>query len=119
MCRNNQNKTNPSTVGMSESPKPRILAVDDSRVMRRAMSKVLGKSYDVIEAEHGEDAWTLLTNDDSIQVVFTDLSMPYLDGFGLLERIRTSDDHRFQEMPVIIITGKEDDDETKKNLIFF
>lgn len=97
--------------------KPRILAVDDSRVMRRAMSKVLGKEYDVIEAEHGEDAWTFLTNDDSIQVVFTDLSMPYLDGFGLLERIRTSEDPRFQDMPVIIITGKEDDDETKKDAL--
>lgn len=97
--------------------KPRILAVDDSRVMRRAMSKVLGKEYDVLEAEHGEDAWTFLTNDDTIRVVFTDLSMPYLDGFGLLERIRTSEDHRLQDMPVIIITGKEDDDETKKDAL--
>lgn len=97
--------------------KPRILAVDDSRVMRRAMSKVLGKEYDVIEAEHGEDAWTFLTNDNAIQIVFTDLSMPYLDGFGLLERIRTSEDHRIQDMPVIIITGKEDDDETKKDAL--
>lgn len=97
--------------------KPRILAVDDSRVMRRAMSKVLGKECDVIEAEHGEDAWTFLTNDDSIQVVFTDLSMPYLDGFGLLERIRTSEDSRLQDMPVIIITGKDDDDETKKDAL--
>ncbi|NNF95927.1 MAG: response regulator, partial [Halobacteria archaeon] len=99
---------------MSESPKPRILAVDDSRVMRRAMSKVLGKSYDVTEAEHGEDAWTLLINDPEIQVVFTDLSMPYLDGFGLLDRMRSSDDPRLQDMPVIIITGKDDDDKTKQ-----
>ena len=99
---------------MSESPKPRILAVDDSRVMRRAMSKVLGKDCDVTEAEHGEDAWTLLINDPEIQVVFTDLSMPYLDGFGLLDRMRSSDDPRLQDMPVIIITGKEDDDKTKQ-----
>ncbi|MDH3947585.1 MAG: diguanylate cyclase [Gammaproteobacteria bacterium] len=99
---------------MSENPTPRILAVDDSRVMRRAMSKVLGKSYDVTEAEHGEDAWTLLINDPEIQVVFTDLSMPYLDGFGLLDRMRNSDDPRLQDMPVIIITGKDDDDKTKQ-----
>ena len=99
---------------MSESPKPRILAVDDSRVMRRAMSKVLGKSCDVTEAEHGEDAWTHLLNDPEIQVVFTDLSMPYLDGFGLLDRMRSSDDPRLQDMPVIIITGKDDDDKTKQ-----
>jgi len=93
--------------------KPRILAVDDSRVMRRAVTKILGPDYDVIEAEHGEDAWMLLLNDETIQVVFTDLNMPYLDGYGLLERIRQSDNFRMQNMPVIIITGKEDDDDAK------
>ncbi len=52
--------------------KPRILIADDSKVMRRAIAKILGKEYDVVEAEHGEDAWTLLINDNTIQVVFTD-----------------------------------------------
>jgi two-component system, cell cycle response regulator len=102
---------------MSTSAKSRILAVDDSRVMRVAMRKILGHDYDVIEAEHGEDAWTLLMNDASIQVVFTDLSMPYLDGFGLLERMRQSEDERLREMPVIIVTGKEDDDESKQRAL--
>ena len=102
---------------MADIPKPRILAVDDSRVMRRAMSKVLGKNYEVIEAEHGEDAWTLLINESDIQTVFTDLSMPYLDGFGLLDRMRNSDDSRLQDMPVIIITGKDDDEATKQKAL--
>ncbi len=103
---------------MSEATtKPRILAVDDSRVMRIAIRKILGKDYDVIEAEHGEDAWTLLTNDPTINVVFTDLNMPYLDGYGLLDRMRESEDARFQDMPVIIITGKEDDDQAKQTAL--
>lgn len=103
---------------MSEKEqKPRILAVDDSRVMRRAMTKVLSKDYDVIEAENGEDAWTMLLNDDSIQIVFTDLSMPFLDGYGLLERMRTSDDTRLNEIPVIIITGNDDDDDAKQEAL--
>ncbi len=103
---------------MSEDiTKPRILAVDDSKVMRKAMTKVLGKDYDVVEANDGEDAWTILTNDTEIQIVFTDLSMPYLDGFGLLQRMRDSEDARFQDMPVVIITGKDDDDETKEQAL--
>ena len=81
------------------------------------MSKILSTDYDVVEVENGEDAWTMLLNDSSIQVVFTDLSMPFLDGFGLLERIRSADDHRLNETPVIIITGKDDDDETKKEAL--
>ena len=100
-----------------EETKPRILAVDDSRVMRRAMSKILSKDYDVVETENGEDAWTVLVNDDSIQVVFTDLNMPFLDGYGLLERMRTSEDPRLNEMPVIIITGKDDDDDAKQEAL--
>lgn len=104
---------------MSEenSLKPRILAVDDSRVMRRAMSKILSTNYDVIEVENGEDAWTILINDNTIQIVFTDLSMPFLDGYGLLERIRSSDDVNLNEIPVIIITGKEDDEEAKQEAL--
>lgn len=97
--------------------KPRILAADDSKVMRRAMSKILSTDYDLIEVENGEDAWTVLLNDESIQLVFTDLSMPFLDGFGLLERIRTADNARINELPVIILTGKEDDDETKQEAL--
>ena len=102
---------------MTEEIKPRILAVDDSRVMRRAMSKILSKNYDVVEVENGEDAWTVLLNDDSIQVIFTDLNMPFLDGYGLLERIRTSDDVRLSETPVIIITGKDDDEDAKQEAL--
>lgn len=100
-----------------EEIKPRILAVDDSRVMRRAMSKILSKEYDVVETENGEDAWTVLLNDESIQVVFTDLNMPFLDGYGLLERIRSSEDSRLNETPVIIITGKDDDEDAKQEAL--
>jgi len=100
-----------------EQQKPRILAVDDSRVMRRAMSKILSKEYDVVEVENGEDAWTVLLNDNSIQVIFTDLNMPFLDGYGLLERIRTSDDPQLNETPVIIITGKDDDEDAKQEAL--
>ncbi|MCK5386593.1 MAG: diguanylate cyclase, partial [Gammaproteobacteria bacterium] len=70
-----------------------------------------------VETENGEDAWTVLLNDDSIQIVFTDLNMPFLDGYGLLERIRTSDDQRISETPVIIITGKDDDDDAKQEAL--
>lgn len=100
-----------------ELQKPRILAVDDSRVMRRAMSKVLSAEYDVVEVENGEDAWTVLLNDNTIKVVFTDLNMPFLDGFGLLKRMREADDSHLNEIPVIIITGNDDDDDTKQKAL--
>jgi two-component system cell cycle response regulator len=92
---------------------PHLLVVDDSRLMRRAIIKILGKEYTITEATDGEDGWAKLQQHDDIRVVFSDLSMPELDGFGLLERVRNSDDIRIRETPVIIITGAEDDEATK------
>ena len=92
---------------------PHLLVVDDSRLMRRAIGKILGKDYRITEAPDGEEAWSILQETDDIRVIFSDLSMPNLDGFGLLERIRQSDDPAINELPVIIITGADDDDETK------
>ncbi len=97
---------------------PHLLVVDDSRLMRRAIIKILGQSnYRITEASDGEDGWRVLQDDDTIQVVFSDLSMPELDGFGLLERIRSSDEDRIKNIAVIIITGAEDDEQTKQKAL--
>ena len=92
---------------------PHLLIVDDSRLMRRAISKILGKEYRITEAEDGNIAWNILQSDHDVQVVFSDLSMPNLDGFGLLDLIRNSEDPGINQLPVIIITGAEDDDAIK------
>lgn len=96
--------------GMSEQAtdsKPRVLMVDDSKVVRMAANKILGKDYDVVVAADGEEGWNMLLKDSSIHVVFTDLMMPVLDGLGLLGRIRSSDDAGIQNLPVIMVTGAD------------
>lgn len=90
--------------------KPRLLLADDTKVVRVSGSRILSEDFDVVLAEHGEEAWELVRGDASIQAVFTDLSMPYLDGFGLLERIRQAEDERINHLPVIILTGDESDE---------
>src|SRR2546428_11246852 len=47
-------------------------------------------------------------------MVFSDILMPELDGFALLERIRKSENERILRMPVIMITGNEDDSTKKR-----
>lgn len=95
--------------GAEPQDKPIVLVADDSRVMRVALTRILKEQYTVLEAEHGEDAWAKLTAEAGVQMVFSDLSMPELDGFGLLGRIRGSDQPRIREVPFIVITGNEDD----------
>ena len=100
----------------AQNSKPRLLVVDDSKVMRLSAIKILRSDFDVVVAQDGEDGWTKLESDQSIQAVFTDLSMPKLDGFELLTRIRNCDDNTIAELPVVIITGGEDEASREKAL---
>ena len=94
-----------------------VLIVDDSRVIRRAATKILEKEFDVVEAEDGEDAWDEIQKNKNISVVFTDLGMPNLDGYGLLKKIRGSDDPAIANLPVIIITGAEESEGAKEEVL--
>lgn len=101
---------------MSDTAPAQILVVDDSRVIRRAAVKILEKEYAIIEAVDGADAWEQIQNNRSISVVFSDLGMPVMDGYELLEKIRKSDDASISRLPIIIITGAEESDGAKQKV---
>jgi diguanylate cyclase (GGDEF)-like protein len=97
---------------MSETLKPvaRVLIVDDSRMVRASIIKHIRDRYEFREEGDGEAGWQALMVDPSIHVVISDIGMPRLDGYGLLDRIRNSRVARLRSIPVIIISGDEDDD---------
>ena len=97
-------------MGGETEAKARILVVDDSKLMRKAALKMLGDEFDVVTADDGVDAWGVLEVDTRIQVVFTDLNMPRCDGYELLRQVRTSEDPGIQGLPVIVVTGAENDE---------
>ena len=88
---------------------PRVLIVDDSRMVRASIVKLIKGKFDVREEGDGEAGWQTLMLDPSVQVLISDLSMPKLDGYGLLQRVRASEIARIREMPVIMISGDEDE----------
>ncbi len=88
---------------------PRVLIVDDSRMVRATIVKLIKSRFEVREEGDGEAGWQTLMVDPSIQVLISDLSMPKLDGYGLLQRVRESNIARICEMPVIMISGDEDE----------
>ena len=93
----------------AQAAKQRVLIVDDSRIVRTTIARLIRSTFDVREEANGEAGWKAISTDPSIVVVFSDIQMPELDGFGLLERIRKSEDPRVKGMPVIVISGDEDD----------
>lgn len=95
----------------------RILLIDDSKVMRKSAVKMLGGEFDVVVAEDGQQGLDMINDDASIQVVFTDLNMPKMNGYQLLEAVRTSADEGIRNLPVIVVTGAENDDEAKEKAL--
>jgi diguanylate cyclase (GGDEF)-like protein len=88
---------------------PRVLVVDDSKVVRGAIAKVISRSFAPVEAPDGEAGWAVIERDPSIVAVISDLSMPKLDGLGLLARIRSASSPRIRDLPFLVISGNEDD----------
>lgn len=103
---------------MSEMPveKPEVIVVDDSKVIRLAARKMLGSDYTIHLAEDGLVGWEMLQQNSAISVVFTDLSMPNLNGMELLNNIRSSSDDHIANLPVIIMTGHDDSESVKQEV---
>lgn len=81
----------------------RVLVVDDEAPMRRAIQRLLvNEGWSVVVAENGRAAVdTMLASKEQFDCVVSDVHMPELDGFQLIERIRKIDD----DLPVLLMTG--------------
>ena len=86
----------------------RVLVVDDSRFVRTTFATILRGTFDVREEADGEAAWATIQRDPSIVMVFTDLDMPNLNGFGLIMRMRQAREERIRELPVVVISGVDE-----------
>lgn len=80
-----------------------ILIVDDSAMNRMLLSDILADTYNIIEAEDGEQAIAILQQHASeISIVVLDMVMPKVDGFGVLEAM--NENRWIQFLPVVSIS---------------
>ncbi len=96
-------------MSVKKTTKARVLVVDDSRVMRKAIERILESEFDLIEADDGQAGWDTLNRNPDIDVVISDVQMPVLDGYGMICRIRAADNKNVSDIPIIVITGAEDE----------
>lgn len=84
-----------------------ILIVDDEKPMARALELKLGKlGFKTKTAFNGEEALKILEK-EKFDLILTDLVMPKVDGFGILEALKSKKD----KTPVIVSSnlGQEED----------
>ena len=70
----------------------KILVTDDSKMARKMVIKTLpealdDKNYEILEAQNGQESVDLY-KEHNPNIVFMDLTMPVMDGFEALKRIR-------------------------------
>ena len=91
-----------------------ILIVDDSVVIRNKILKYLKLfNLNVFEAKDGKEAKNILEK-EKIDLVITDIIMPVMNGFDLVKNIRK--EKTFEELPVLGISGFNEEDESIKLL---
>src|SRR6185503_14039635 len=84
----------------------RILVADDDAIVRAVVERVVTQaSYELLQAEDGAAALRTIEAEDP-DLLITDVHMPELDGFGLVEAVRRSARHG--AMPIVCLTAEND-----------
>jgi two-component system chemotaxis response regulator CheY len=86
----------------------KVLVVDDDVVSRMVLMHLVDScgSFEILEAEDGEDAWRQLAGGLRPAITFCDLRMPRLSGMELLERVKA--DPRLAPMPFVLVSAAND-----------
>ena len=91
------------------------MVVEDNSLNREMLRVILADSYDIVEAEHGQEAFDILkTGSVRIDLILLDVVMPVMDGFTFLEQLKN--DEMLKLIPVIVATQSDGDDNEIKAL---
>jgi chemosensory pili system protein ChpA (sensor histidine kinase/response regulator) len=80
-----------------------ILVVDDAALMRRRIESSLSpQGYEITTCDDGMDAWQWLIRHGQPALLITDIEMPRMDGFTLIDRCRQAG----LDMPILVISSR-------------
>jgi len=92
-----------------------ILIVDDIEINRMILREILQDDYQIIEAANGADTFKILFERKILPtIVLLDIMMPDIDGFQVLERMKSSDETK--NIPVLFITAADSDETESRGL---
>ena|SRR2546425_13133084 len=85
-----------------------VLIVDASAAMRKILERSLRQTQitiaSVLEAGDGAEALQKLANGNSVQIIFSDVNMPNMDGLEFLRRLKGSESSK--KIPVVMVTSE-------------
>ncbi|MBD5529954.1 MAG: response regulator [Lachnospiraceae bacterium] len=87
-----------------EAKRQKILIVDDEEVNRAILDNLFHDEYDIVQAANGREAIQQITVNQDLVLILLDIVMPEMDGFGVLEYMKSKD--MIEHLPVILITSE-------------
>jgi two-component system chemotaxis sensor kinase CheA len=103
-----------ATRELAAAARRRVLVVDDSFTTRTLEKTILeAHGYQVEVAVDGAEALARLQCEE-FDVVVSDIEMPKVDGFALLERVKS--DRRLKELPVLLVTSRDRQEDRVRGL---
>lgn len=102
----------PEKYVLEESTNPfegkKVLLAEDTQFFQRVITKfLLEQGFTVDVADDGEKAWDKLMTGNHYDILISDVQMPHLDGFGLVERVRKNS--KVSQMPIMMLTSMSND----------
>ena len=92
----------------------KILIADDEPEIRNLLRLYLeNENYHVIEAEDGQRALDLLRAEQTALCIL-DIMMPKMDGYTATREIRTLNNHKCANIPIIAMTANAFEEDRKK-----
>ncbi len=85
----------------------KVLVVDDSSIDRMLINNMLN-DCSVLNASDGIEAMEIINDNEDIDLVILDLNMPGMDGFQVLDKLRS--EVRYRRMRTIILTNYDEID---------
>ncbi len=113
----NTDKAIPAVVSHNSpiEKKKSLLIVEDNRDMRAFLKQILQGEYEVVVKENGRVAWAFLQEyPQRFELIITDLMMPEMDGYTLVQHLQTST--VVNHLPIIVLTANAQFDERLRNL---
>lgn len=100
---------------MTETTRPTILIIDDDRLNRAVLAELLHDEGRLLMAKDGPSGLKILEREEDVALVLLDVSMPMMDGYEVLKRIRSNP--VLADTAVIFITGMSDEADEERGLL--
>jgi two-component system chemotaxis response regulator CheY len=85
----------------------RVLIIEDDYFVRTLLNFLLKEQFEVVSVENGHRGLVWMDKGNLPDLILSDIEMPQLDGFDLLQHLKRSGYYR--DIPVIMLTGFDDD----------